>query len=138
MKKLLFYITFLFVGVCFSQSNPKFDYPSIDGNFTVQQILVGKSFYYINVENDKGVKILILQDKPKRRDLKKYKKNSKVEKLELGKNYFLKLQSRTWSIGYLPTGSFMVDSQEIWNRKTSDFNVCYAENLLGLYYIPEK
>lgn len=138
MKKIIVYIMILFTGFCFSQNKPNFDYPYIEGDFTVEQIIEAESYYYVNIINKEGVKILILQDKPKKRTIRKYASNSDVKKLELGKTYFFKLQSRTWNMGFGKTGSFTVDGQEIWNRKISDFNLCYSENLIGLIYVSKK
>lgn len=89
----------MFSRFCFSQNKPNFDYSYIEGDFTVEQIILAESYYYVNIINKEGIQILILQDKPKKRAIKKHLSNPNVKKLELGKSYFFKLQSRTWSTG---------------------------------------
>ena len=134
MKTAIIYALFFFTSICFSQNDIDFSSPSIEGEFMVKQIIPGDIFYYINIVNDQGDKILIMQEIPKKRILKKNRNNSKGQKIKIGETYFFKLQSKTWSMGFNETGSISVDDIEIWNRKTSDFNVCYAENLEGLFY----
>lgn len=123
-------------GLSLAQEDIDFSSLKIEGEFKVKQIIPGDLFYYINIVNDKGYKIIIMQEKPRKRIIKKNEQDNKTNKLAIGKSYFFKLESRTFNLGFSETGTIIAeDGIEIWNRKTSDFNVCYAENLAGLFYV---
>lgn len=134
MKKIFLIFTLLF-SLSINAQVDNIEQPKINGVFEISKINMVDNYYLINAYNNEGIRILIMERKPKRKTCKKYRKDQTIKKIIVGEKYDFSLDSVSYDIGFTETNKIVVGEKVIWERNKSDFMVYSTNNLEGLYYI---
>lgn len=143
MKKYIIYlILFLLPLLNYAQNTEEQELAtrSIKDDFKITSIDSSKHYYTIKAVNESNSEVLILQKKLKRKECKKLNKESKLEKLVVGKSYYFNLENWFYNFAMVgsPNDQIIIDDKIIYDKQTSPYFVYETINLKGIFYRPDK
>lgn len=136
MKKNVTYLMlFLFPIIAYSQVDKEYESRSLKDNFKITNIDSTNYYYLISAIDDNNFQVLLLQKKLSRKEHKNLLKKTNVDKIAVGKFYYLNLEN--WFYNFAVYGSandrIVIDKRIIYEKDKSPYYVYETKDLKGLF-----